>query len=103
MNDATKRTALLVGGACLLASCGGSPASTSTSTSGTGGGTPTSGTGGSAATGATTTSSTGGGTGGSAGGGGYPVGWLYTTGPTIYVSDGKSGGKPWMGRGVNMD
>jgi hypothetical protein len=35
--------------------------------------------------------------------GGYPAGWLYTNGNKIYVSDGTSAGKPWMGRGVNID
>ncbi len=35
--------------------------------------------------------------------GGLPAGWLYTMGPKIYVSDGAGGGKPWMGRGVNID
>jgi hypothetical protein len=34
--------------------------------------------------------------------GGFPAGWLYTSGAKIYLSDG-SGGKPWMGRGVNTD
>jgi hypothetical protein len=34
--------------------------------------------------------------------GGYPAGWLYTSGSKIYVSDGTAG-KPWMGRGVNID
>src|SRR5262249_41892872 len=28
---------------------------------------------------------------------------LYTNGNKIYASDGKSGGVPWMGRGVNID
>jgi len=47
----------------------------------------------------------GGGPGGDSGGadGGLPAGWLYTNGPKIYVSDGAGGGKPWMGRGVNID
>jgi Cellulase (glycosyl hydrolase family 5) len=36
------------------------------------------------------------------GDGGFPAGWLYTSGAKIMVSDG-SGGKPWMGRGVNVD
>jgi Cellulase (glycosyl hydrolase family 5) len=49
-----------------------------------------------------------GGTGGSAGAGGgptnnMPAGWLYTSGARIYVSDGNSGGAPWMGRGVDLD
>jgi hypothetical protein len=35
--------------------------------------------------------------------GGYPAGWLYTRGNKIYVSDGTPAGKPWIGRGVNMD
>jgi cellulase (glycosyl hydrolase family 5) len=35
--------------------------------------------------------------------GGYPVGWLFTSGARIYVSNGSSGGTPWMGRGVNLD
>jgi hypothetical protein len=35
--------------------------------------------------------------------GGYPAGWLYTRGNKIYVSDGTPAGKPWMGRGVNID
>jgi hypothetical protein len=35
--------------------------------------------------------------------GGYPAGWLYTSGGKIYESGGKSGGTPWMGRGVNTD
>lgn len=35
--------------------------------------------------------------------GGLPAGWLYTNGAKIYVSDGAGGGKPWMGRGVNID
>jgi hypothetical protein len=34
--------------------------------------------------------------------GGLPAGWLYTNGSKIYVSNG-SGGRPWMGRGVNVD
>jgi len=40
---------------------------------------------------------------GGGGDGGLPAGWLYTNGPKIYVSDGSGGGKPWMGRGVNID
>lgn len=35
--------------------------------------------------------------------GGVPPGWLYTQGNKIYVSSGPGSGKPWMGRGVNMD
>src|SRR5277367_1980165 len=46
-------------------------------------------------------------TGGHGGYGGYatglPAGWLYTNGAEIEVSDGKGGGKRWMGRGVNVD
>lgn len=34
---------------------------------------------------------------------GLPAGWLYTSGAKIYVADGAGGGKPWMGRGVNID
>jgi hypothetical protein len=34
---------------------------------------------------------------------GIPAGWLYTGGNKIYVSDGTSSGKVWMGRGVNID
>jgi hypothetical protein len=48
----------------------------------------------------------GGGPHGDSGGGtdgGLPAGWLYTNGAKIYVSDGAGGGKPWMGRGVNID
>jgi hypothetical protein len=37
------------------------------------------------------------------GDGGFPAGWLYTSGAKIMVSDGSSGGKAWMGRGVNVD
>jgi hypothetical protein len=32
-----------------------------------------------------------------------PAGWLYTQGGGINVSNGSSGGTPWMGRGVNLD
>jgi hypothetical protein len=39
---------------------------------------------------------------GSGADGGFPTGWLYTKGNKMYVSDGISG-KPWMGRGVNID
>jgi hypothetical protein len=35
--------------------------------------------------------------------GGYPSGWLYTTGGTIYESNGNGTGTQWMGRGVNVD
>ncbi|HZU81276.1 MAG TPA: cellulase family glycosylhydrolase [Polyangiaceae bacterium] len=35
--------------------------------------------------------------------GGFPAGWLFTSGGKIYVSNGSSGGTPWMGRGVNID
>lgn len=35
--------------------------------------------------------------------GGFPAGWLYTSGPKIYVSNGSSAATQWMGRGVNMD
>jgi hypothetical protein len=84
-------SALLALGATLVIACGGgssNPGSTGTgatsgSTSGTGG----MGTG-------------GGGTGGSAS---LAAGWLYTSGAKILVSDGKGGGSPWMGRGVNLD
>jgi hypothetical protein len=43
------------------------------------------------------------GSGGSSGTGTANAGWLYTQGNEIYVSDGKGGGTPWVGRGVNMD
>jgi hypothetical protein len=33
---------------------------------------------------------------------GFPAGWLYTSDNQILISDGSSG-KPWMGRGVNID
>ena len=32
-----------------------------------------------------------------------PAGWLYTDGAKLKVSDGKGGGTPWVGRGVNLD
>lgn len=35
--------------------------------------------------------------------GGYPAGWLYTSGATIYESNGNGDGTRWMGRGVNVD
>jgi len=35
--------------------------------------------------------------------GGYPAGWLYTSGATIYESNGTGSGTQWMGRGVNVD
>jgi len=35
--------------------------------------------------------------------GGYPTGWLFTKGNKMYISDGTPAGKPWMGRGVNID
>jgi Cellulase (glycosyl hydrolase family 5) len=34
---------------------------------------------------------------------GVPAGWLYTSGNKVYLSDGTSSGKVWMGRGVNID
>ena len=49
------------------------------------------------------TGDTGGPHGEAGGDGGLPAGWLYTSGAKIYVSDGAGGGKPWMGRGVNID
>jgi hypothetical protein len=42
-------------------------------------------------------------TGGGGGDAGLPAGWLYTSGGSIFVSQGGGAGKPWMGRGVNLD
>jgi hypothetical protein len=90
---------------------GGTAGKGGSSTAGSGGtGTAGTGTGGSgtAGSGGSGTAGTGGsgtaGTGGSGGGAtGLPAGWLYTKGNGIFVSDGAGAGKPWMGRGVNMD
>jgi hypothetical protein len=40
---------------------------------------------------------------GAGGDAGFPVGWLYTSGAKILVSNGTASGAPWMGRGVNID
>jgi hypothetical protein len=93
---------LVAGGTALGASCGGSNGGT--------GAAGTTGSGGTSSTTSTThhggaPSSSSSGTGGGTGGGtmGLPAGWLYTNGAKIYASNGKGGGDPWMGRGVNFD
>jgi hypothetical protein len=122
---------LITGLAFSAASCGGGKASTtgsgasgaagggahattstatgaSTSAGSTGSGSVSSGAGGgatttgSSASGTTTSAASSGGTGGGSPAG-LPAGWLYTSGAKIYVSNGMSGGTPWMGRGVNVD
>lgn len=96
---------LVVGSLVLAAGCGGSKAgagaaggasttSTTSVTTGTAGGSTT-------GTGGSTTGTGGSGTGGSPAA--LPAGWLYTSGSKILASDGKGGGSPWMGRGVNFD
>src|SRR5262249_48651024 len=88
----------------------GTSSQTASTTRAGAGGPASAGAGGTASAGAGGTASTG--TGGSGGGpaidgeaprgsndGGAPVGWLFTKGNRIYVSDGTSTGKPWIGRG----
>jgi Cellulase (glycosyl hydrolase family 5) len=99
---------LMALGAIALTDCGSASSKPgSTGTGGTGGsissssGSPTGGgTASSSSSGAGGGGTGGGGTGGSAS---LAAGWLYTSGAKILVSDGKGGGNPWMGRGVNLD
>jgi hypothetical protein len=76
---------------------GGGTVSTGGGTTGAGGGTHGTGGGGAGAGGGSS------GAGGGASSARLPLGWLYTVGNTIHVSDGNGGGPVWVGRGVNVD